>query len=167
MIPSHFGGEILADDRSHDKLALVHHRETVDIWLNDHPTIWPHIFTGYQPLHQAAAYLGPSGPVVDSFKVGQHIRGKGGDWLDRHARRFTLRWLSMLEQDMASGILYNDILNPRHVRDEGDLIVSIRVLDDLKLGLDFILKAVVAVQYLLGPRYNLLIRVCAPRENRS
>ncbi len=167
MIPSHFGGEILADDRSDDKLALVRYRETVDIWLNDHPAIWPHIFAGYQPLHQAAAYLRPSGPVVDSFKVGQHIRGQGRDRLDRHPRRFTLRWLSMLEQHMASGILHNDILNPGHVRDKGDPIVSILVLDDLKLGLNFILKAVVAVQYLLGPRYNLLVRVCAPRENRS
>lgn len=167
MIPSHFGGEILTDHRSYDKLALVHHRETVDIWLNDHPTIWSHIFTGYQPLHQAASYLGPSGPVIDSFKVGQQIRGQGRDRLDRHPRRYALRWLSMLEQHMASGILHNDILNLGHVRDKGDLILSILVLDDLKLGFDFILKAVVAVQYLLGPHHNLLIRVCAPRENRS
>jgi len=39
----------------------------------------------------------------------------------------------MLEQDMASGILYNDILNPRHIRDKGDLIVYISIFDDLKL----------------------------------
>lgn len=69
MIPSHVGGEILADHRSHDELALVHHRETVDIRLNDHPTIWPHIFAGYEPLNQAAAYLGPTSSVVQLARL--------------------------------------------------------------------------------------------------
>ena len=159
MIPSYFGGEVLADHCPDNEMAMVHDREAIDVRLNDHPTIGPHVLAGYEPLHQAAADLRPYGSVVDRFKVGHRIRGQGWDRLDRHARRFTLRWLPVLEQDMASGILYNNILNTGHVRDKGNLIFPIRAFDNPKLGLDFILKAIVATQYFHGTFYDLLTGV--------